>query len=75
MFLRILFASLAPDGIVLCGRRKNTRRKRVPKNAILSVLYVLQGNFSVGRVCNLQMLRRSHVCLLANAGKNECRCS
>lgn len=35
MFLRMLFASLAPDGIVLCGRRKNTRRKRVPKNVIL----------------------------------------
>lgn len=49
MFLRMLFASLAPDGIVLCGRRKNTRRKRVPKNGILPVLYVqLQGSFSVG---------------------------
>lgn len=44
MFLRVLFASLVPDGIVLCGRRK-----RVPKNAVFSVLYVvLQGNFSVG---------------------------
>lgn len=44
MFLRMLFASLAPAGIVLCGRRK-----RVPKNAIFPVLYVLiQGNFSVG---------------------------
>lgn len=49
MFLRVLFTSLAPDGIVLCGRRKNTRRKRVPKNVIFPVLYVLlQGNFSIG---------------------------
>lgn len=49
MFLRMLFASLAPDGTVLCERRKNRRRKRVSKNVILPVLYVLlQQNFSVG---------------------------
>lgn len=49
MFLRMLFANLAPDGFVSCGRRKDRRRKRVPKNVILPVLCVLlQGNFSVG---------------------------
>lgn len=51
MFLGMLLANLAPDGIVLCGRRKKTRRKRVPKNAVLyvlPVLYVLlQGNFGL----------------------------